>query len=268
MARGGCILALTSLLAGRSQSLSIRAMSSVNVDTPALILNLDAFSSNVNRMQGAVNKMNSVQLRPHAKCHKSSTLGKMQIMAGAAGLCAAKLTEVEVLAQGGIRDILLTNEIVTKDKIKRLAKLMSKERTLGVCVDNAANIAMLNEVVKAEAATDAGKLDVYIEVDVGQGRCGVKPGDACAELADQIINTCPSLHLKGIQAYSGWNQHIKVVADRAAATQTVVDKVSTCLQALQARGVDTSTLVITGGGTGSFTLEGNSGVYTELQPGS
>jgi D-serine deaminase-like pyridoxal phosphate-dependent protein len=176
-------------------------MSLVNVDTPALILNLDAFSSNVNRMQGAVDKMNSVQLRPHAKCHKSSALGKMQIKAGAAGLCAAKLTELEVLAQGGIRDILLTNEIVAKDKIRRLAKLMSKDRTLGVCVDNAANIAVLNEVVAAEAAADAGKLDVYIEVDVGQGRCGVTPGEACAELADQIINTCPSLNLKGIQAY-------------------------------------------------------------------
>ena len=224
------------------------------VETPALLINLDAYESNVKRMQDAVMAMDGVKLRPHAKCHKSSRLGHYQVDAGAVGLCAAKLTELEVLVGGGHKDVLLTNQIVSKEKMRRLAGLLTEERKLGVCVDNEANVLALNEAVKERGAR--GKLDVYIEVDVGQKRCGVVPGLPCATLAETIIQQCPSLRLRGIQAYSGWNQHIQTLDKRADATAEVVSKVQACLHALQEKDISTKDLIITGGGTGTFTLEG------------
>lgn len=243
------------------------------VETPALLLCMDNFETNLKRMQSAVDSMKSeeagvLKLRPHAKCHKSSVLGMKQIEVGAVGLCAAKLTELEVLVRGGVKDCLLTNQIVDKEKIRRMAKLLAKDSsvTIGVCVDNAANARLLSDTVAEETSR---KLDAYIEVDVGQKRCGVTPGSACADLAARIVEECPSLNLKGIQAYSGWNQHIQTLEKRDAATQEVVGKVQECLVAMKDKGVlPAEGFVITGGGTGTFTLEGGSGIYTEVQPGS
>ena len=168
-------------------------------------------------------------------------------------MCAAKLTELEVLVGGGHKDVLLTNQIVSKEKMRRLAGLLTEERKLGVCVDNEANVLALNEAVEEKGR---GKLDVYIEVDVGQKRCGVVPGLSCATLAETIIRRCPSLRLRGIQAYSGWNQHIQTLDKRTDATAEVVSKVKACLNALQEKEISTKDLIVTGGGTGTFTLEG------------
>lgn len=261
---------------GSSSLRTLRMMSTSvsQVETPALLLCMDSFEKNLIRMQKAVDSMKSesggtLNLRPHAKCHKSSQLANLQLDAGAVGLCAAKLTELEVLVAGGVNDIILTNQIVHQEKIKRIAKLLAKDAnvTIGVCVDNPVNAKLLSDIVAEE--TNDRKLDAYIEVDVGQKRCGVAPGIPCADLAERIIHDCPSLNLKGIQAYSGWNQHIQTLEARAEQTGVVVAKVQECLVAMKEKGVMPSDgLVITGGGTGTFTLEGASGVYTEVQPGS
>ena len=111
-------------------------------------------------------------------------------------------------------------------------------------------------------------VDAYIEIDVGQGRCGVIPGEACAVLAEKIVSY-NSLTLKGIQAYSGWNQHIQTLPDRADATEKgPISGVKASIDAIKSKGIDTTGLVITGGGTGTYTLEGSNEIYTEIQPGS
>ncbi len=221
----------------------------MEIETPSLLLMMDQFEANLKRMQHCADSMN-VKLRPHAKSLKSSYLGKMQMDVGAVGLCAAKVTEVEKLMQGGIQDVLLTNEIVAKSKIEKLADVVSSTSgaKLGICVDNAANVEMIQEVFSAKGQI----VDVYIEIDVGQGRCGVVPGEACAVLAEKIVSS-PALTLKGIQAYSGWNQHIQTLPDRAVATEKgPIAGVKASFDAMRAKGLDTSDLVITGGGTGTF----------------
>ena len=235
------------------------------IETPSLLLMMDQFEANLGRMQQRADSMN-VKLRPHAKSLKSSYLGKMQVELGAVGLCAAKVTEVEKLMKGGIQNVLLTNEIVAKSKIEKLAEIVSSTSggKLGICVDNAVNVEMIHEIFSSKGQT----VDVYIEIDVGQGRCGVIPGEACAVLAEKIVSY-NSLTLKGIQAYSGWNQHIQTLPDRADATEKgPISGVKASIDAIKSKGIDTTGLVITGGGTGTYTLEGSNGIYTEIQPGS
>ncbi len=236
------------------------------IETPSLLLMMDQFEANIQRMQSRADSM-GVKLRPHAKSLKSSRLGKMQVDAGGVGLCAAKVTEVEKLMKGGINDVLLTNEIVARGKLERLADVVASTRgaTLGICVDNASNVEEIQDVFAAKGVS----VNIYIEIDVGQGRCGVEPGEACAVIAKKILS-CDALTLKGIQAYSGWNQHIQTVPERATATEKgPVSGVKASLHAMRSQGIDTTGLVITGGGTGTYTLEGNSGgTYTEIQPGS
>lgn len=248
-----------------------------DIETPSLLLMMDQFEGNLARMQKRADAM-GVNLRPHAKSLKSSFLGKMQVSEGAVGLCAAKVTEVEKLINGGINDVLLTNEVVDRSKLERLANLLvesnkSAPTKLGICVDNPRNIEMIQSVFSAVSQ----KIDIYIEIDVGQGRCGVKPGEACADLAEKVLSfgTSSALSLKGIQAYSGWNQHIQEVSKRITATENgPILGVKQSLEAIHKRGIPIDGLVITGGGTGTYTLEGGSGgdgsnrVYTEIQPGS
>src|SRR5881296_3037777 len=160
------------------------------VDTPALVLDLDALERNLLRMADAV-KGSGVRLRPHAKSHKCAEIARAQIAAGAVGVCCQKVSEAEALVEGGIRDVLVTNEIVGRKKIKCLADL-SQRANLGVCVDNPENLEQI-------AATGA-RLNVYIEVEVGMRRCGVAPGEPVLALAKAIVKA-PSLRFAGLQAY-------------------------------------------------------------------
>lgn len=230
-----------------------------DVDTPALIVDLDVFEHNISKMAQYVAAM-GVRLRAHAKTHKSSIVANKQIAAGAVGQCVQKVGEAEALVAGGVEDILVTNQIVGPDKLRRLAKLAHKAK-IGLCFDDPLQVYAASAAAKQEGVTIEG----YVEIDTGMSRCGVKPGSPAAELARQIA-VADGLIFKGIQAYHGSAQHLLTAAERRAEITKAITYVKDTQEALKRIGLDAHS--ITGAGTGTFRIEAESGVYTELQAGS
>jgi D-serine deaminase-like pyridoxal phosphate-dependent protein len=229
------------------------------VDTPALLLDLDAFERNVRTMADAVRPL-GVALRPHAKSHKCIEIAKRQIAAGAVGVCVQKTAEAEAFVDGGIGDVLIANEVVGPAKLVRLAALAQRAK-VSVCVDDAIAVDQLDDAARAAGV----RMDVYVEVNVGANRCGVEPGDPALRLA-QIVSGSANLRLAGIQAYHGAAQHLRSVEERRAAIAAAVDKARRTRDLIEDEGLACD--VVTGAGTGTFPFEGASGVYNELQPGS
>lgn len=179
-----------------------------DVDTPALLLDLDAFEANIAAMAAAL-AGSAVRLRPHAKAHKCPEIARRQVAAGAVGVCCQKAQEAEAMVGGGIADVLIANEVVGARKLARVAALARRAR-VAICVDDGANAADLER-----AASLAGvRLDVFVEVDVGARRCGVEPAEALA-LA-RLVNGFEHLRFAGLQAYQGSAQHLRSVAERVA----------------------------------------------------
>ena len=234
-------------------------MSLDEVDTPALIVDLDAFERNLRRLADRV--QGKVRLRPHAKTHKCPVIALKQIELGAVGACVQKVSEAEAMVYGGVRDVLVTNEVVGRQKLRRLMALAHAAR-VGVCVDDPAQIADLDA-----AAAEAGvaELPVHVEINMGGNRCGVEPGEPALGLARRIGD---SRHLRfaGLQAYHGSAQHLRGWQERQQAISGAVAKAATTRDLLHANGIACDS--ITGAGTGTFEFEAGSGVYTELQCGS
>jgi D-serine deaminase-like pyridoxal phosphate-dependent protein len=232
------------------------------IDTPALILDLDKFEANLSKMMSAAAEAN-VRVRPHAKSHKCLEIARRQIAAGAVGICVQKVGEAEVFLAGGVQNVLITNEIVGQNKIRRLAQLaqMFAPARVGVCVDDAAAARELAAICEEEGAT----LDVYIELDVGQNRCGVADPKTAIELG-RIIAASPNLTLTGLHAYAGSAQHRRGVPERKNAVNAAARRAAEVRDALLSD--DLPCDIITGGGTGTFLYEATSGVYNEVQPGS
>jgi len=229
------------------------------IDTPALIIDLDAFERNLDTMATAVGKL-GVRLRPHAKTHKSPIIAAKQIARGAVGMCCQKVAEAEILVAGGVSDVLVSNEVVGLRKLERLASLARHAR-ISVCVDNSIVLEQL-----ALAAERAGsQIEVLVEVDVGAGRCGVRPGPAAAGLARQAAGS-RFLSFGGLQAYHGSAQHLRTPEERRAAIASAANATMETLRVLKEAGFQCRT--IGGAGTGTFELEGASGVWNELQAGS
>jgi len=236
-----------------------QVMSLDEVDTPALIVDLDAFERNLKRLAERV-AGKGVRLRPHAKTHKCPVIALKQVELGAVGVCCQKVSEAEAMVLGGVRDVLVTNEVVGKQKLRRLMGLASMAR-IGVCVDDPAQIVDLEA-----AAGEAGiELPVHVEINMGGNRCGVEPGEPVLRLARQIGD---SRHLRfaGLQAYHGSAQHLRTWEERQQAIAGAVNKAAATRDLLAANGIACDN--ITGAGTGTFEFEAASGVYTELQCGS
>ena len=229
------------------------------VDTPALIVDLDAFERNLRRLADRI-AGTGVRLRAHAKTHKCPVIALKQIELGAIGVCCQKVSEAEAMVYGGVKDVLVTNEIVGRQKLRRLMGLASMAR-IGVCADDPLHVRDF-EAAAAEAGT---RLRVYVEVNMGGNRCGVEPGEPALALARQI-EEAPHLEFAGLQAYHGSAQHLRTWEERRAAIAGATDKAATTRDLLQANGIACDQ--ITGAGTGTFEFETASGVYTELQCGS
>jgi D-serine deaminase-like pyridoxal phosphate-dependent protein len=224
------------------------------VDTPALILDLDVFESNLNILKTAVD--GRVRVRPHAKTHKCPQVAKRQIALGAVGMCCQKVSEAEAMVEGGIADVLISNEIVGAQKIRRLAEL-SRRAHLGVCVDNIEN---LRDIGKSGA-----KLDIYVELEVGMRRCGVAPGEPAVALAREAGNY-PNLRFAGLQAYHGRAQHMRGMDERHGVIETAAQHVFHTKKQLEKAGI--ACPIVTGAGSGTFMFEVGSGAWDEIQPGS
>ncbi|MCW5627125.1 MAG: DSD1 family PLP-dependent enzyme [Burkholderiales bacterium] len=230
-----------------------------DIDTPALLLDLDAFEHNLDALDRTL-AGRTIRVRPHAKSHKCPDIARIQVARGAVGVCCQKVSEAEVLVEGGIEDVLISNEVVSPAKIDRVVALARRAR-IGVLADHPEAV----DLLAAAAAKAQVRLDVLVEVDVGAGRCGTPPGEPAAALAARIA-AHPSLRFAGIHAYQGAAQHLRAPDERRNAIAQAVDKVHATLSALRARGLDAD--VVTGAGTGTYPIEAASGVYTELQPGS
>jgi D-serine deaminase-like pyridoxal phosphate-dependent protein len=229
------------------------------VDTPALLLELDAFEHNLRIMADAV-AGTSVRLRPHAKTHKCPTVAMRQIALGAVGMCCQKVSEAEAMVYGGVNDVFISNEVVGVRKWERVAALAT-QATVSVCVDDAVQVAGLSAAARHFGVT----LDVLVELNVGADRCGVEPGDPVLRLAE-AVGSAEGMRFGGLQAYHGSAQHKRTPAERREAIQQALARIAETRQALDQHGIACER--ITGAGTGTFRLELASGVYTELQAGS
>lgn len=229
------------------------------IDTPALVIDLDAFERNLDRM-AAFAKETGVRIRPHAKTHKSPMVAWLQIERGAVGQCCQKVGEAEILVDAGISDVLVSNQVVGAAKVARLAALARRAR-IGVCADDPLQV----DAYAAAAQTFGVELHVLVEIDVGAARCGVAPGAAAVDLAKRIA-AADGLSFDGIQAYYGSAQHIRGYLERQTAIGKAADMVAETVDALAAAGLECRT--IAGAGSGTFRFETGTGLWNELQPGS
>ena len=236
-------------------------MDESEIQTPCLILDLDALERNIIKMGEFAMQM-GVRHRIHGKMHKSVDVALLQEkLGGSCGVCCQKVSEAEAFVRGGIKDVLVSNEVRDPAKIDRLAGLPKLGARAVVCVDDIDNVAELS----AAAETHGTTIECLVEIDCGAGRCGVTTTEAVLEIAG-AIDAAPGLKFSGLQAYQGAMQHLDQYEDRKAKIDVAVAMVRDAVDALEARGLACD--IVGGGGTGSYYFEGNSGVYNELQCGS
>lgn len=229
------------------------------IDTPALLIDLDALDYNLDRMADLL-RPTGARLRAHAKTHKSPVIARQQIARGAVGSCVQKVGEAEMLAWGGIPDILVSNEIISPAKMARLIALAGIAH-VAICADDPHQVVLLEQ-----AAAHCGyRQTVLVEIDAGMGRCGIQPGPKAVSLAQQIA-ALPHLIFGGLQSYHGTAQHFRSTDERAAAISHTVTVTRRTIEQLRQQGLRCA--IVGGGGTGSFELEAASGVFNEIQASS
>ena len=240
---------------------ALPGMTEAEIQTPCLIVDLDALERNVEKMGRLAQEM-GVRHRSHGKMHKSVDVQKLQEeLGGACGVCCQKVSEAEVFARGGIKDVLVSNQVTDPTKIDRLARLPKLGARTLVCVDDPANVADLS----AAAQRHGTDIECLVEIDCGAGRCGVTTSAQVVEIA-KAIEAAPGLKFAGLQAYQGAMQHLDDYEDRREKIDVAVAMVREAVEALKAEGLECD--IVGGGGTGSYYFEGSSGVYNELQCGS
>jgi 3-hydroxy-D-aspartate aldolase len=236
-------------------------MDEADIQTPCLILDLDALERNIAKMGRFAQEM-GVRHRVHGKMHKSVDVALLQErLGGSVGVCCQKVSEAEVFARGGIKDVLVSNQVRDPAKIDRLARIPKLGARAICCVDDLANVADLSEA----AVRHGTQIECLVEIDCGAGRCGVTTTPAVIEIA-KAIDAAPGLRFAGLQAYQGAMQHMDNYDDRKAKIDIAVAQVRDAVEGLKAVGLECD--IVGGGGTGSYYFEGNSGVYNELQCGS
>jgi 3-hydroxy-D-aspartate aldolase len=240
---------------------AIPGMAASEIQTPCLMLDLDALERNIKKM-GRLMKEMGVRHRVHGKMHRSLDVARLQEnLGGACGICCQKVAEAEVFARGGIRDILVTNEIRDPAKIDRLARLPKLGARTIVIVDDLPNVAGLS----AAALKHGTQIECLVEIDCGTSLAGVSTIPEAVEIA-RAITAAPGLKFSGIQAYQGSAQHQRKYEDRKALADIAIAKARDTRDALKKEGLDCD--IIGGAGSGTYYFEGNSGIYNELQCGS
>ena len=236
-------------------------MSEDDIQTPCLVLDLDALERNIKKM-GDYAAANGMRHRVHGKMHKSVDVAKLQeTLGGACGVCCQKVSEAEVFARGGIRDVLVSNQVRHPAKIDRLARIPTYGARAICCVDDVTNVADLSEA----AVRHGTQIECLVEIDCGAGRCGVTTTPAVVEIAT-AIDAAEGLKFAGIQAYQGAMQHLDSYEERKEKIGIAVAMVKDAVDTLRAKGLECD--IVGGGGTGSYYFESTSGVYNELQCGS
>jgi 3-hydroxy-D-aspartate aldolase len=236
-------------------------MSEDDIQTPCLVLDLDALERNIKKM-GDYAAAQGMRHRVHGKMHKSVDVAKLQeTLGGACGVCCQKVSEAEVFARGGIRDVLVSNQVRHPAKIDRLARIPTYGARAICCVDDVTNVADLSEA----AVRHGTQIECLVEIDCGAGRCGVTTTPAVVEIAT-AIDAAEGLKFAGIQAYQGAMQHLDSYEERKEKIGIAVAMVKDAVDTLSTKGLECD--IVGGGGTGSYYFESTSGVYNELQCGS
>ena len=236
-------------------------MSEDDIQTPCLVLDLDALERNIKKM-GDYAAAQGMRHRVHGKMHKSVDVAKLQeTLGGACGVCCQKVSEAEVFARGGVRDVLVSNQVRHPAKIDRLARIPTYGARAICCVDDVTNVADLSEA----AVRHGTQIECLVEIDCGAGRCGVTTTPAVVEIAT-AIDAAEGLKFAGIQAYQGAMQHLDSYEERREKIGIAVAMVKDAVDALRIKGLECN--IVGGGGTGSYYFESTSGVYNELQCGS
>jgi D-serine deaminase-like pyridoxal phosphate-dependent protein len=230
-----------------------------DIDTPSLMLDLDAFEENLRTMQ-VLAERHGVALRPHAKAHKCPEIALRQIALGAIGICCQKVSEAVPFVAAGVRDIHISNEVVGTAKLELLARL-AKQARITVCVDH---LRPLEALSAAMAAQDA-RAGVLVEIDIGHKRCGVQTPGAAIALARRA-QELPNLEFAGLQAYHGSAQHKRPLEQRRKICDAAARLVRQYLDAFAAAEIACAT--VTGGGTGTAVFDAAGQIYTEIQAGS
>ncbi len=240
---------------------AVPGMDERDIQTPCLVLDLDALERNIIKMGNAAKAM-GVRHRIHGKMHKSVDVALLQErLGGSCGVCCQKVSEAEVFVRGGIKDVLVSNQVRDAAKIDRLARLPKLGGRILVCVDDLDNVKDLSAAAQKHGTT----IECLIEIDCGAGRCGVKTTQDVVAIA-RAIDAAAGLKFSGIQAYQGAMQHLELYADRKAKIDIAVEQVRDAVQGLKSVGLECD--IVGGAGTGSYYFEGTSGVYNELQCGS
>ncbi|MFY2507605.1 DSD1 family PLP-dependent enzyme [Vibrio pectenicida] len=233
-----------------------------NLDTPALFIDIDTVENNLAEMQRRIDKL-GLTLRPHTKAHKIPQLAQKQIDFGARGICTSKLGEAEVMLEGGIKDILITTPIAGDTKIQRLIKLHTQypDAKLYQVIDHPQHV---DDIAKF-AQQSKVEVNLLIEVESGQQRCGVTVGPELLNLIKKIIQA-EGVNYLGIQAYSGHLQLIKGFEERQQQARSAVTSLFDYIETeLKPRNLTPQ--IISGGGTGTY--QAYQGLdYTEIQAGS
>lgn len=230
------------------------------LDTPSMIVDLTLMEDNITRMMTRF-RGSQVHVRPHLKTVKSPDLARLLLAAGAAGGCVAKVSEAEVMAQAGIDDLLITTEIVGTPKLARLVALVQQHPRIKVVVDSQEGAQALNQAMHHAQL----HIDVLMDLNVGQNRCGVTPGEEALQLA-QAIRRLSHLHLVGVQGYEGHLQHIRDAQERAQRCQQAMQLLTETAAQLRAVGFPID--IVTTGGTGTAEMCASCEGITEVQPGS
>ena len=236
-------------------------MNESDVQTPCLLLDLDALERNIEKM-GQFAKDMGVRHRVHGKMHKSVDVALLQEkLGGSCGVCCQKVSEAEAFVRGGIKDVLVSNQVRDPAKIDRLARLPQLGARAICCVDDIENVADLSAATVKHGTT----IECLVEIDCGAGRCGVTETQDVVDIAS-AINAAEGLKFSGLQAYQGAMQHLDSYQDRKDKIDIAIAMVRDAVDALQAQGLSCD--IVGGGGTGSYYFEGTSGVFNELQCGS
>ncbi|KAJ1493721.1 hypothetical protein T484DRAFT_1767772 [Baffinella frigidus] len=237
---------------------------------------MDLFESNCKRMAKLLSQTPGVAMRPHVKAHKCPDLAAIQLQISnengvkCPGVCAQTMREAEVMVHGGVSDVLLTNQVVGEGKITRLVKLAGEAAARGgrvaVLVDSVANA----QDISSAAVEEGLVIPVFIEVEAGQGRCGVSPGGADLVALARAVSGAGGVELAGVHCYNGGLQHVRDPEERRALVfqQVVTGSAEKAVAALTDAGLWKQGMPVTGGGTGTFMCEASSGIFTEVQPGS
>lgn len=229
------------------------------IDTPAIIVDLDVAEGNIATLQ-AFGDANGTSIRPHSKTHKSPVFARKQIEAGAIGICCAKVGEAEAMVAGGVKNILIPNQVVGAIKIKRLVALAS-EANIVIAADDPDNVKAISA-----AMSGAGKeIGMIVEVNVGMNRCGTEPGEDTTALA-RVITDSPGLRFDGVMGYEGHTVAVRDESERRANAELAMNTLLSAVDNIEAAGMPVN--VVSASGTGTYNMTGKMERITDLQCGS